>query len=105
MDPQYGGDALFHQELQDRSQDIYRVYNPLTIDFKFMYGGRWFTVKAQSHKDMEKYLVDHFYHKISEYIIGQMAIDKGNKFIEERRAKGMVEFMNKYEENIAVWDN
>jgi hypothetical protein len=97
--------ALYKRELEDRSQDIWRVYNPLEIDFKFKYDSRWFTVKAKSTWDKEYYLIRQFFSKISEYIIGQMMIEKGNAMLDERRAKGMVEILNKYDENRQIWDN
>src|SRR5258708_11201531 len=43
--------------------------------------------------------------KISKYIIGQMGMEKGEKMLKERQDKGMVEFLNKYDENKAVWDS
>jgi hypothetical protein len=97
--------ALYKRELEDRSQDIWRVYNPLEIDFKFKYDSRWFTVKAKSTWDKEYYLCRQFFTKISEYIIGQMMIEKGQAMLDERKAKGMVEILNKYDENRQIWDN
>ena len=93
------------REMYRRSRDTIRIYNPLEVDFRFKWDGVWNKVPAKTEKDVERYLAEKYFHDISQYILGLMAMEQGTKMIEERRAKGMVEFMNKYDENKAVWDN
>ena len=94
-----------NQEIERRSKDIYRCYNPLDIDFKFKQDSVWFKIPAKGFKEWEAYLAGHYYKKISEYIIGQLISEQGEAMLEERRTKGLADFLNKYDENRAIWDN
>lgn len=94
-----------NQEIERRAKDIYRCYNPLEIDFKFKQDSVWFKIPAHGYKEWEAYLSGHYYKKMAEYIIGQLIDEQGSRMIEERRAKGLAEFLNSYDENRAIWDN
>ena len=94
-----------HRELYRKSRDIIRVYNPLTIDFRYMYDRLWFTVKKQSTKDIERFHAEFYLKAVTDYIIGQMAITKGEAMIKDREKLGLQPFLNKYDENQAVWNN
>lgn len=86
------------------SQDIIRVYNPLYIDFRFLYNGYPNTVKARSYKDMERFRATLYFKKISQYMIGQAQIDKGDELLKKRRDRGLDEILDKYQENRQIWD-
>lgn len=94
-----------NQEMERRSHDIYRVYNPLDVDFKFKYGGIWYKVPAKGFKEWEAFLAGHYFKKISESIIGQLIYEEGMGMIKGREEKGMSRFLNKYDENTEVWNN
>jgi hypothetical protein len=98
-------DEAVKREMYERTRDIIRVRNPLGVDFKFKYDSVWYVVKAKQEKDMERYLADKYFHDISIYIIGYMAQEMGNKMLEERRKRGMSDFLNKYDENYNIWNN
>lgn len=86
------------------SQDIIRVYNPLDIDFRFLYDGYPNTVKAKSYKDIERYKARLYVKKISQYIIGEMQQNVGTSLITKRRKRGLDEILEPYQENRQIWD-
>jgi len=92
------------REMMRKSRDVIRIYNPLDTDFKFFYDGYPNVIKANSTKDVERYKAELYFKKISQYIIGQMGIAKGNELLEERRKRGVPEFLDKYVENREIWD-
>lgn len=96
---------LIKREMERKSLDTFRVFNPLEIPFRFMYNSYWNTVPAKGMKDMPRYLAVHYFKKIAEYMIGQMAVQKGSELLERRNKSGLPEFLNKYDENKAIWDN
>jgi hypothetical protein len=98
-------EEAIHREFYARSRDIIRVYNPLDIDFRFKFDSVWYRVPTKGTKDFERYLAGKYFHDISQYIIGHMAWEAGSKMLEDREKKGLQPFLNKYDENRAIWDN
>jgi hypothetical protein len=98
-------EEITHREFYNRSRDIIRVYNPLDVDFRFKFDSIWYKVPSHSQKDMERYLAGKFFHDISNNIINYMAYEAGSKMLKDREAKGLGPFLNKYDENRAIWDN
>lgn len=96
---------IVRREMERKSLDVIRVYNPLDESFRFMYDSRWFSVPSHGTKDIERFLARHYFHKISEYIIGQQILEKGDELIKKRESHGLPPFLNKYDENKAIWDN
>ncbi len=92
------------REMYRKSRDLIRVYNPLERSFRFMYDGFWHSVPANGTKDIERYLARHYFIKISEVIIGNEIIKRGEAMLKERSDKGFQPFLDKYEENKAIWD-
>lgn len=96
---------LVRREMERKSLDVIRVYNPLGEPFRFMYDSRWFSVPAKGTKDIERFLARHYFHKIAEFIIGQQMLEKGEELLARREKQGQPPFLNKYDENKAIWDN
>lgn len=92
------------REMERKSKDIIRIYNPLDQKFKWYFDGFPHTIEPKATKDVERYLARLYFDKMSQYIIGQMALSQGEGMIAERAAKGLPDFLDKYEENRAIWD-
>lgn len=93
------------RELARSSQDIIRVYNPLDTDFRFLYDGFPNTIKSKSYKDMERFKARLYIKKITQYIIGEMQQNIGDSLIQKRRKRGLDEILDKYQENVQIWNN
>lgn len=92
------------RELARRSHDIIRVYNPLDHTFSFMYDRYWHRIPAKSEKDLERYLAKHFFKKICDKMIGDQIMLKGEELKALREKQLGTQFLDKYEENIMIWD-
>lgn len=95
---------LNRREMQRKSQDVIRVYNPLDVKFNFKYDGYPQSVAAKSTKDFPRYLAVHFFKKIADYMIGQQQRLKGEELKALREKQFGKSFLDAYEENIEVWD-
>lgn len=95
---------LAKRELERRSHDRIRVYNPLDTTFSFMYDRYWHRVPAKSYRDFERYLAIRFFKKICDYMIGQQQMVKGQELKELREKQLGQQFLDKYEENVQIWD-
>jgi len=95
---------LARRELARKSHDTIRVYNPLDYTFRFMYDRYWHSVGAKNYKDMERFLAIHYFKKICDHMIGQQIMVKGNELKELREKQLGKQFLDKYEENVQIWD-
>ena len=95
---------LTRREMQRKSLDTIRVFNPLDHKFKFMYDSYWFYVDAKKYKDFPRYLAIHYFKKISEFMIGQQALKEGDELLKMREQQFGKSFIDKYVENKEVWD-
>ena len=96
--------SAVRREMERKSRDIIRIYNPLDQRFKWLFDGYPYTIEPKSTKDVERYIARLYFDKMSQYIIGQMGLSQGEGLIAERAKKGLPDFLDKYEENRAVWD-
>lgn len=109
------------RELERKSHDTWRVYNPLDAsvnfpqvghntpwvdhgNFVFYYDGYPNRVPPKAFKDMEFFRVRKYYEAISNFMINQLREIKGQEILEKHRALGQGEYLDKYVENINVWD-
>lgn len=92
------------REMQRKSLDTIRVFNPLEYTFKFKYDGYPQSVPAKSSKDFPRYLAVLFFKKISDEIIGQQIMAKGEELLKLREKQLGKSYLDKYEENREVWD-
>lgn len=92
------------REMERKSKDIIRIYNPLDQRFKWFFDGFPHTIEPKSTKDVERYLARLYFDKMSQYIIGQMGLSQGTDMLADRAKKGLPDFLDKYEENRAIWD-
>lgn len=92
------------RELQRRSLDTIRVYNPLDHTFSFMYDRFWHRTPAKSYKDFPRYLAMKFFKNICDYMIGQQITLKGNELKALREKQMGQQFLDHYEENVQIWD-
>lgn len=95
---------LVRREMQRKSLDTIRIYNPLDRPFRYMYDGFWHQVPAKGTKDEPRYLAMHFFKKISNELIGQQMIAKGEELLKLREKQLGKSFIDKYEENREIWD-
>lgn len=92
------------REMERKSKDIIRIYNPLEQRFKWYFDGFPHVIEPKATKDVERYLARLYFDKMSQYIIGQLGQTQGEQMIEKRKAEGKPDFLDKYEENRAIWD-
>lgn len=92
------------REMARRSRDTLRIYNPLDTTFRYQWDGFWNSVPAKGYKDVERYLANHYFKKIGEYIIGQQMLRTGEELLALREKQFGKSFIDKYEENREVWD-
>lgn len=95
---------LTRQEMKRKSLDTIRIYNPLERPFRYMYDGFWHRVDAKSTKDEPRYLAQHFFKNIANVLIGEQMIAKGEELKELREKQFGKSYLNKYEENVEVWN-
>lgn len=95
---------VVRREMQRKSRDIIRIYNPLDIDFKFYYDGYPNIVKGKAYKDVSRYIARHYFKHISAFIIGQLAKAKGNGLLEERKRAGLPDYLDRYTQEKEVWE-
>jgi len=95
---------VVRQELYRKSQDIIRVYNPLEHEFRYKYEGYVHKIGPNETKDIRRFLAAHYLKKISEYILGQEMLVRGNELKEKRERDSGHKFTDKYVENKEVWD-
>jgi hypothetical protein len=86
------------REMYRKSRDTIRVYNPLSEPFRFLYDSYPQTVPAKSYKDMERYLANLYFRKISEKIINDMITAKTEQIVEKKKKTGN-DWIDKYAEN------
>lgn len=96
--------AANRREMERRSLDILRVYNPLDIRFNYMHDSRWHSVEPKSYKDITRALAAHYFKKIAQHIIGEQQLQKGEELLKLREKQFGKTFLDKYEENKEVWD-
>lgn len=97
-----------HRELRNRSNDIFKVYNPLSTPFKIKWEGTVFTVPAKGVDsgfgrgclDVFRYLRDHYLVHMTDHIL-TMRLDEAVKAENDRRVKAGMSAMNNYEERPA----
>lgn len=92
------------REMQRRSLDTLRILNPLDYPFRYQWDGFWHSVPAHGTKDVERYLANHYFKKISATIIGLQAQAFGDQLLKLREKQFGKSFIDKYEENKEVWD-
>lgn len=92
------------REMYRKARDIIRIYNPLTVTFKWTFDSFPYTIAPKATKDVERYLARLYFNKMSQYLIGELARAQGNDAIADRAKKGLPPFLDPYEENRAVWD-
>ena len=92
------------RELERKSHDNIRIYNPMEHSFRYMYDRYWHTVPAKSYKDVQRYLAIHYFKKICDYMIGQQILAKGEELKKLRERQLGKQYLDKYEENTQVWD-
>lgn len=95
---------LVRREMYRKSRDIVRVFNPLPIPFRFMWDSYWHTVPSESTKDMERYLANHYFRKISQHMIGEMQRTFGEDLLSKKKKTSQPTYLDKYIENREVWD-
>jgi hypothetical protein len=95
---------ISRREIQRKSLDTIRVFNPLANPFRFQWDGFWHSVPANGTKDLPRYLAMHYFKKIAEYMIGQQALKEGEELLKLREKQFGKTFIDKYEENKEVWD-
>ena len=104
LDPiKYQGDMAWHETNHLFWKDIIRVKNPLDSDFRFKYDSIWTTVKANSTKDMERYLAVHFCRKMFQTIANQVIAEKGEKALTEMAKTQPNLLQDKYQESVQIW--
>lgn len=92
------------REMLRKSKDIIRVYNPLDKPFRYMWDGFHHAVPAKTTKEIERYLANHYFRKIAEYMIGQQILKEGDELLKMREQQFGKRFIDKFEENTEVWD-
>jgi hypothetical protein len=92
------------REMERKSLDTIRVYNPLDVKFIFKFDGRPFSVEAKSEKDFPRYLAAHFFKKICDRMIGEQIVKSGEELRALRERQLGKTFIDKYEENIEIWN-
>lgn len=95
---------MARRELERRSQDTIRIYNPLDHNFRYMRNRYWYSVPSKSFKDVQRYLADHYFKKVSEYMINQQIEAIGNDLKAVREKQMGHVYRDHYEENIEIWD-
>ncbi len=53
---------------------------------------------------MERFLANHYFQAIAQHMIGQMIVEKGEKLLAQRDAKGLPPLMDNYDINKQIWD-
>lgn len=101
---QAANNEIVRRELERRSLDTIRVYNPLDTVFRYKYDSRNFSVPAKGTADVERYLAEAYAQKIIEHMIGRDQLVKGNELLALRQKQLGKTFLDKYEENKEVWD-
>jgi hypothetical protein len=96
--------SLIRREMERKSRDTIRIYNPLDKKFSYMFDGYWHHVNPKSTEDVPRYLALHFFNKIANRIIGEQMIAKGEELKALREKQFGKSFIDKYEENTEVWD-
>lgn len=91
------------REMERKSLDTLRIFNPTDKVFRYMFNGFWNTVDSQGTKDVPRYLAAHYLKKITERIIGDMATAKGNEMLDKKKGTSNPEYLDKYVENQEVW--
>src|SRR3989304_4810430 len=80
--------SLIHREMQRRSQDIYRVRNPRSEDYKLVWDSFVETIPAGGTYDLETYKMEKYLREMTALLIReriQAEVDKEN---ERRRSRG-----------------
>jgi hypothetical protein len=95
---------LAKRELSRRSLDTIRIYNPLDKVFSYMFDGYWHRVPAKSYDDIYRYLANHFFKKICDYMINEQISLKGAELKELREKQMGRQFLDHYDENVEVWN-
>lgn len=95
---------LAKRELTRRQLDTIRIYNPLDHAFVFMYDRYNHKIPAKSTKDLDRYLANHFFKKICDYMIGEQILKEGEELKKLREQQMGKQFLDKYEENVQIWD-
>ena len=95
---------LTQREMYRKSRDVIRVYNPLNETFRFYWDGFPQSVPAKSTKDMERYLANHYFKYISQRIIGDLIIKRGNELLTKHKKSTGSDYLDKYTENREIWD-
>lgn len=95
---------MTRREMQRKSLDIMRLYNPLDHNFIYKYDGYNHFVPAKTSKDEPRYLARHYFKKIAEYMIGLQQLKSGTELLKLREKQFGKSFLDKYEENQEVWN-
>jgi hypothetical protein len=95
---------MTRREMERKSLDTIRLYNPLEHAYRYMVGGFWHSVPAKGYKDEPRYLARMYFKKIAEYMIGLQAAEQGEKLKAIREKQLGKTFIDKYEENIEIWN-
>ncbi len=95
---------LVRREMSRYSRDLIRVHNPLDFPFRFKWDSYPQVIPAKGYKDIERYLARVYLQRISQYMIGQQMLQKGEELKKLREEQFGKSFLDKYEENKEVWD-
>src|SRR3989304_5306356 len=80
--------SLIHREMQRRSQDIYRVRNPRSEDYKLVWDSFVETIPAGGTYALETYKMEKYLREMTALIIRERTQAEGDKENERRRSRG-----------------
>lgn len=96
--------SLVRREMERKSKDLIRVYNPTDFPFRFTWDSYPQIVPSKGYKDMERYLAEVYFRKMSQKLIGEDQLLKGKELLDKRMADFGTGFPDRYIENKEVWD-
>src|ERR1700722_1219048 len=96
--------SLVRREMERKSKDLIRVYNPTDYPFRFTWDSYPIVIPAKGHKDIERYLAEVYLRKMSQKLIGEDQLLKGKELLDKRMKDFGTGFQDKYIENQEVWN-
>jgi hypothetical protein len=88
--------SLIHRELQRKSQDVHRIFNPTDKDYNLSWDGYLHKIPANSTADLQTYLVDKYLREMTDKILRERQENAVKEENERRRSRGEKE-MEKYQ--------
>lgn len=95
---------LVRREMARKSRDLIRVYNPTDKPFRFTWDSYPIIIAARGTKDIERYLAEVYLRKMSQLLIGEQILQKGEELKALREQQMGKTFLDKFEENKEIWD-